>query len=170
MIKTNLILFFCISIFFSCNGEKEVEQEYLRWVGDIEFDPSLDDPVFHLCGKEDAVLQYFNFGDTDKYEDERIAIYTYFEEHYQPVSINESGWIRVRFIVNCHWQTGRFRIIESDENYNERQFDTSISNQILELTKNLKGWIGYEDEEKGLDYYQYLIFKIENGSIAEILP
>lgn len=155
---------------FSCNTQKDTQHEYLRWIGDIPADLNLDDADFELCGNEDAVLQYFNFGDSEKYEGERIAIKAYFEEHYQPIANDESGWIRVRFIVNCHWQTGRFRIIESDENYDERPFDKSISNQIIELTKNLKGWIGYEDEEKGLDYYQYLIFKIENGSIAEILP
>ncbi|MCH7408637.1 hypothetical protein MM239_04465 [Belliella sp. DSM 111904] len=165
-----MLLMLIVFGLFSCNAKTEFKPEYLRHIGDIVTDSSLDDADFELCGEEDAVLQYFNFGDSDKYEGERIAIYDYFQEHYQPVSIDESGWIRVRFIVNCHWQTGRFRMIESDENYNERPFDKAISNQILELTKSLKGWIGYENEERGLDYYQYLVFKIKNGSIVEMLP
>ena len=62
-----------------------------------------------------------------------------------------------------------------DENYQEKVFDQSITNQLLEITKNLKGWIpknftSKTNEVFSYDYYQYLIFKMKDGQISEILP
>ncbi|MFD2036593.1 hypothetical protein ACFSKL_17445 [Belliella marina] len=168
--KINLILLFCISILFSCNVEKEKEPAYLRYIGDIEFDPEIDDPDFKLCYYESSVFQYFSFSSLETFVGEKEAIDDYFKENYKPVDINESGWIRIRFIVNCNGETGRFRMIESDEDYKERPFNTKISSQLMALTKSLEGWQGFENEEHSLDYYQYLVFKINNGAIEQILP
>jgi hypothetical protein len=57
-----------------------------------------------------------------------------------------------------------------DENYNEKVFAKSITEQLMRITKNLIGWQGKKYNEKEIDYYQYLIFKIENGQLKEILP
>ena len=57
-----------------------------------------------------------------------------------------------------------------NENYEEKVFDKSITDKLLSIAKNLKGWKGKRIREKEIDYYQYLIFKIENGQLKEILP
>jgi hypothetical protein len=57
-----------------------------------------------------------------------------------------------------------------DNQYKEKQFDPRITNQLLEITKNLSGWKIKEYHGSEIDYYQYLIFKIEKGEIIEILP
>jgi hypothetical protein len=57
-----------------------------------------------------------------------------------------------------------------NENYEEKVFDKSITEQLMSISKYLKGWKGKKYREKEIDYYQYLIFKIENGQLKEILP
>ena len=78
--------------------------------------------------------------------------------------------IRIRFIVNCYGNTGRFRIIGSDENYNEMEFDSRITNQLLKITRALDEWGIKSDGHKSIDYYQFLIFRINNGQLIEIMP
>ncbi|MGL4629975.1 MAG: hypothetical protein ACRCVT_02120 [Leadbetterella sp.] len=79
--------------------------------------------------------------------------------------------IRIRFIVNYKGQTDRFRLIAMDENYKEKVFASSITEQLVKITKSLKGWgLMKYDSTHTFDYYQYLIFKMENGQIKEILP
>ncbi|NOT37972.1 MAG: hypothetical protein HOP11_11390 [Saprospiraceae bacterium] len=164
------IIIFAFASLLSCSVNKKPEQKYLRWVGDIEHDSSVDGNDFKLCNTENDVRQYFNMYKGLQIEGEKKMILKHFIENYQPVKTKESGWIRVRFIVNCKGETGRFRMIESDENYQERTFDSKISKQIFQLTKSLQGWKPQKDDGKSVDYYQYLVFKISNGNIEKIMP
>lgn len=149
---------------------KRQKQPYPRWVGDISHDPNIDEENFKLCHGDDHIYQYFNMQRGLQFEGEKIAVERYFLKNYQPVKTNQSGWIRVRFIVNCKGETGRFRMLESDENYKERPFDKKISKQLVTLSKALKGWKIQTKDDEPIDYYQYLIFKIKNGEIEKVMP
>jgi hypothetical protein len=188
MLIKNSITIFLLAFTLSCHSEKESstdsgnntiasakessrESKYLRWVDDIEFDPVVDDDGFKVCYGDNRIIQYFNNSRGVEYEREKIAIDKAFQEHYDvSKAAKESGLIRIRFIVNCQGETGRFRVLSMDEEYNEKQFDASITEQLLEITKSLEGWKPKVDRGRQVDYYQYLIFKIRNGEIVKILP
>ena len=70
--------------------------------------------------------------------------------------------------MNCKGETDRFRILEMDENYKEKKFNEKITNQLLQISKNLKGWNPKVIQNHNVDYYQYLIFKIQDGNLIEI--
>lgn len=106
-----------------------------------------------------------------QYRGEKLAIIETFKAKYKPVGINnETGLVRIRFIVNCKGETGRYRTIGMNTLYQKKEFDSRIIDQLLNITKNLSGWKVFSDNSKSYDYYQYLIFKIEDGNIKEILP
>lgn len=168
--KYRYLVFYFLTIIFSCSIEKKTEQKYLRWVGDIEGDKNEEKNGFNVCYGDENIRQYFNMGEDLQFEGEKSNLVNYFVNHYKPVVINQSGWIRVRFIVNCHGESGRFRMIESDEDYKERPFDNRISKQLFELTKSLRGWKVLKFKDEPVDYYQYIIFKINNGNIEKIMP
>ena len=67
-------------------------------------------------------------------------------------------------------QTDRFRILQIDHNYQEKEFPKALTEQLLTLTKALDRWVPGEKNGKKYDTYYYLNFKIVNGKIAEILP
>jgi len=168
---THIIKIICIAL---CLGGCKTEpprikdgKSYPRMVGDIEHDPKLDSNDFKLCyGDERAYVGYGL-----EYEGEKPALIKKFEENYKPINIKgETGLLRIRFIVNCKGETGRFRLIGMDQNYQEKTFDNKLTDQILSITKSLKGWKSKKDNGSKFDYYQYLIFKIEDGLIKEILP
>ncbi|WP_340153716.1 hypothetical protein [uncultured Marivirga sp.] len=167
--------FLCLSIgMFSCNEIKDIEKEpYLRWVGDIQFDEEIDNPDFKLCYTDNNVRQYFNFSKGVQYKGEKPAIDKYFLENYKPTESKQIGFLRIRFIVNCKGETGRFRLKGMGQDYQPMAFDKSITDQILSLSKKMDGWLPIEMEEMNntpWDYYQYLIFKIDGGNIIEIMP
>jgi hypothetical protein len=150
--------------------------KYPASTGDIDFDPNLDKKDFQLCGNGYG-YQYFNDEKGIMYEGEKKAIEIEFKEKYQSKNVKkENGSIRIRFLVNCKGQTDRFRIIGMDNNFQEKTFDTSITDQLVSISKSLKGWKYKEfyshanKQYVPYDYYQYLIFKINDGQITEILP
>ena len=172
MNKIISILFLTLFL-FSCKTEKQTQKtkKYLRWVGDIEKDTLTDNPNFKVCNGDDQILQYFNLGEGPVYNGEKSTIINTFKSNYKPITDkDQNGLIRIRFVVNCEGNADRFRILQSDYNYREIQFDKKIVTQLTNIAIGIENWqILYRDEVP-VDYYMYLIFKITNGEITEILP
>ena len=144
----------------------------MRFVGDIESDVLLDDSNFTTCLEDGPVMQYFNTGEGFRYKGERPALVNAIKELYKPTGnlLKQTGYIRIRFIINCRGEAGRFRVLTSDENFKATNFDTSITKQLVDIVSNLDGWQKMMKNESALDYYMYIIVKLENGIIKEILP
>jgi|SRR6478609_10982791 len=147
------------------------QSKYPDHVGDIAFDAKFDDPTFKICSEHSVHHQYYNFGKGVQYKGEKPAIEKHFKEVYSNKMQGETGYITIRFVVNCDGKTGRFRVQEMNNNYESKIFNKSLVARLLTLTKQLNGWIiGIDSNNKKVDYYQYLTFKIENGKLLEILP
>lgn len=142
---------------------------YAENVGDITFDKNLDDPNFKVCN-EKQVPQYYNFGKGLQYNGEKPKIIEHFKSFKELNGSGDTGFITIRFIVNCEGKTGRFRVQEMDNNYNSKSFHKEIRDQLLTLTESLEGWIIGSDQGHVFDYYQYLTFKIHDGKLIEIMP
>ena len=169
------LLFFSFLLFLLCScktePQKDSENEYLRWVGDIELNETTDKPDFRICNGEEQILQYFNLGAGPLYPEEKSTLLETFESKYEPVETNnQNGFIRIRFVVNCEGKADRFRILQADKDYNEIEFDERITDQLLEILKGIGSWKVMYRQEVPVDYYSYLIFKMNDGRITEILP
>lgn len=159
-----------LPLFSFSQEENKTNSAYPNMVGDIEYNKEIDKENFKLCF-EKHIFQYFNNSGGVEYVGEKLAIEKEFFSKYKSENLKgETGLIRIRFVVNCKGETDRFRLISMDENYSEKIFPKSITEQLLTISKNLNGWKVKKYKETEIDYYQYLIFKIENGQLKEILP
>ena len=143
-------------------------------VGDIDFDPMTDNSDFKICGPR--IFQYYNFEKGNFSLDKRI-IRQHFVDKFKGIENgdDQNGAIIIRFIVNCEGETDRFRIFQIDTEMKETQFNEALTDQLLTLTRELKGWKPGEfqkirDREGKFAFYQYLTFKIRSGEIVDILP
>ena len=161
-------ILFLLPILFSCQSEKAVNV-YPNQVGDIELDEKLDDSNFKKCFVDPFSFQYYNF-DGFQYKGEKLEIEKKLEKSNLISDKNSTGYITIRFVVNCEGKTGMFRVQQMDENYKEKVFDKKFINQLLDFTKSLDGWIPQEYLGIKINYYQYLTFKIKDGKVSEILP
>lgn len=162
-----LILVILFLSFNLCGQVKK--KEFLRNVGDIEFDESKDDPNFKVCNDQKC-FQYFNSPNGYPYKGEKIAVESFVKTSVETSPTNENGYITVRFIVNCEGKSGRFRIEEMSFDLEKKKFSKELVDKLLKATKELDGWIIASNGSVNFDYYQYLTFKIENGIIVEVLP
>jgi hypothetical protein len=137
--------------------------------GDIAFNAALDDSTFVICNPQ-LVFQYYNTG--SYYKQHKREIEHYFKNRYQPTAqtAGETGYLTIRFIINCSGKTGRFRMVELDASYQPCTFDAGISSQLLKLTKELQGWQPAVYKETIYDSYQYITFKLIKGTIECVLP
>ena len=137
--------------------------------GDLAFDAALDDAGFTVCNPQ-VVFQYYN---TESwYKQHKRAIEQYFKNKYQPTAQtdDQTGYITIRFIINCSGKTGRFRMHELDKNYQPHHFHPGISSRLMQLTKELQGWQPAAYKNKIYDSYQYITFKLKKGVIECVLP
>ena len=167
-LKTNwlAIIYFAT---LSCSETKSPNQ-YFGDLGEIPFDAKLDNENFKVC-HEDITFP-FNYGGVGLiYKGEKRELvktirdrFTYSEKK------GETGFITIRFLINCEGKTGRFRIAEMGIDLKSKKFDANLTNHILDITKSLNGWQAFERNNKTWDYQQYLTFKFEDGVLKEILP
>lgn len=172
--KNILYALYLSLLLWSCKTTQQVVQSdtsNLRWVGDIQANAKLDDPDFKTCHGNESIYQYFNFSDEPSYVGEKPALMAQYKTNYRLVKgKNQHGFIRIRFVVNCNGKAGRFRALQSDAHYQTIEFDKKIVKQLLDITKQIENWeVVYKNNEP-VDYYQYLIFKINDGELTEILP
>jgi len=171
----NKYLFLIMIILYSCNSDKSktdsnLEVIYPNTVGDIEFNEKTDNPNFQLCREYQYSPQYYWLG--FEYEGEMWSIKENLKKSYKSKGIEgQTGFITIRFIVNCKGKSGRFRLYSTDQKLEEFTFTKEISDQLLKIVKELSGWkAGEIPSGENIDYYQYLTFKIVNGQIKEITP
>ena len=136
-----------------------------KQVGDIPFDLSIDNSEFVVCD-EDQIDQYYFAG--TYYEGGKRAIKKELREHITHLDFEKSGIITFRFVVNCTNQIGRFRTKMVTTDLKETSFNSSNIKQIQESIKNLKDWHAGKWNNKALDTYYVLNFKIQNGKITDI--
>jgi hypothetical protein len=163
------LLLSCLNL--SCGQSTErLQTNYPDNVGDIPFDKDLDDRSFKVCN-ESRTFQYYNSPKGFPFEGEKIKLTEIFEDAFRYKRFkNESGYVTIRFIVNCEGLTGRFRIQEMGSQFRQTKFDKNLLDALLQTTRNLKGWVIASNGVDNFDYYQYLTFKIEKGELIEILP
>jgi hypothetical protein len=154
---------------FSCKSETQNSILYGD-IGDIKYDNNLDSANFKLC-HEDLSLQFNYNGIGLIYQGEKTTLIRHFQEHFKSKIIEgETGFITIRFIINCQGKAGRYRLSEMGIDLKKRKFNEEIRQGILEATKSLNGWVPYTYKDNTYDYYQYLVFKIEDAQLIEILP
>lgn len=166
-----VLIFFSSFLLLSCENTVK-EERLIHWVGDISFSKNLDGKDFKLCISEDYIIQNSSIGTPLDIEGDKSGLINIFKTQYDSsVAKKESGLIRIRFIVNCNGETGRFRLLSGGLDFKEKPIDKSITDQLMRITKSLTGWKQKIDvQNQARDYYQYLIFKIVEGEIVSIRP
>lgn len=173
----NKIIYFSLILIcfgaISCQTklQENFQSEPLRHVGDILENPALDTANFQPC-EEHFAHQYYNFGNSIQYTGEKAAVIDFvYEEFESNPSIQDSGYVTIRFMVNCKGESGRFRVYQMDKDYQLISLNKSLVDQIVGIVMRLDEWkIGFRDNGDAYDYYQYLTFKIEEGQITDIMP
>ena len=136
-------------------------------VGNISPDPSIDDPEFRFCS-DTYVFQGYELRTKDNDKRKEINDYLLQEFRPDPSWHAETGFIVVRFGVNCLGLTGRHRISGIGPDLKPKHFSERLSQYLLKLVKQTR-WPEGSYKFMTVDYYQSVIFKIENGKLIAAL-
>jgi hypothetical protein len=83
-----------------------------------------------------------------------------------------SGYITLRFMVNCEGKTSFYKVMQTDEKYATTHFDKNLVNDLYAFVQTLDQWKKCKSRNgnEPINYKAYLSFKFKNGKIVNIIP
>nr|WP_297788779.1 hypothetical protein [uncultured Allomuricauda sp.] len=163
--KSKLNIWFLVSLFIAGILSLWLYIKLTHNVGDISYDSAIDSPEFKVCGKYRA-LQYYQSG--TYYQGGKKAIKQQLWSKVSADGLPPNGLLTVRFMVNCHGETGLFRAKMTDPDVKRMEVPQEITKQFGDLISELKGWVPRKIQGEPLDSYIQIVFKVENGKITDI--
>ncbi len=151
-----------------CNTQKaEKALQYPDQFGEIKFNADLDNPAFELCDASNIVHSRVSLN----YEGGRKRIEEICKEKVNgrenPYAF--SGYILVRFLVNCKGQSDRFRIETLDDGFEKKACPDALILRVEKAVRSLDAWTITKPENEGKDHSKYLNFKMINGRVDAII-
>ena len=138
-------------------------------VGDIAFDARRDRRAFLLCDST-HIYQYYQV--SSFFPVGHQARRAYFQQHYHPVASAPAatGYVVIRFVLNCQGETDRFRVSTLGLDFKARPFPPTLVAQLLRLTRELRTWQPARRNGVAVDTYLYLNFILQNGQLRNVSP
>lgn len=93
----------------------------------------------------------------------------FIQENYSKNSFTDNGFLNFRFLIDCNGELGDVEINQLDTNLEITMLNKDLVNELSKLTLKKENWNSLETREVR-DLYMYIIYKIENGQVVEILP
>ena len=90
-------------------------------------------------------------------------------ENFNDNQFKDSGLLNLRFLINCHGEIGDVEVNELNFDFERIDLDDALVHHLKELSFRKEHW-NYTIREEPSDYYMYLIYRLENGKVVEILP
>ena len=133
-------------------------------------------PEMQMCGDSTngfQTVQYYQFkGKNTKSSQQILSEWrTFFKKS---PDFKESGFLTIRFILNCNGEPRVHRFYEMDLDYQKKTFSDTLKAQVWAFVQQLggfqKGIYTYQNKKYDVNYYYYFIFKIRDGEFETIAP
>ncbi|NQY28470.1 MAG: hypothetical protein HRT69_03255 [Flavobacteriaceae bacterium] len=145
------------------------KNKYPHYIGYINPTTSVLNDGFTLCDDEKIFGKHhgspeFSFKTNKKNFRESVLASYNFSKY------SDSGYLNFRFLVNCEGKAGRFEINELNLDLEKVDLNDDMVEELLTLTSDEKHWNIFYTKELPRNYYMYILYRIEDGKITEILP
>lgn len=131
---------------------------------------------FKLCDSTNWGTYFAKQYDQERYKVEsKLIKEVILKEFTYPRDTNVTGYITIRYFIDCHGKSGKFSVLQVDESYKKTTFNPQVVESILNIVKrlnihNLRKNFRKGKENELMDYFSFFSFKFKRGEIETILP
>lgn len=133
-------------------------------------------PEMQMCGDTlngFPTVQYYEIN--GKNTKSSLQIMNEWRQFFQkPHNFSESGFLTIRFILDCEGKPRLHRFFEMGLDYQRKSFSAALKVQVWDFVQQLEGFpkgvYTYNNQALNVNYYAYFIFKIRNGEFESIAP
>lgn len=154
-------------LYYQYEGKYEVNREaYQHDAGYIELQNARFVEGFNLC-ENGRLVGYYSSAAPEIYKGSKYTFRQYIVGNFTITSAI-SGYLDLRFHINCRGEVGNVEVNELDSDLRPAKLGDRLVEQLVKLSIRNENW---QIKSSSTDnYYMYLIYKIENGAVSEILP
>ncbi len=156
--------------YYQIEGKYVVDKErYTHYIGYLPY--TVTSSEFKICDEE-RIVGWFASAATyvTIYRGGKTQFKKFIRKNYKKVNETDNGFLNLRFIINCEGEVGRMEVNELDDNYEKTKLSPEFVQQMIALSSRNSNWAVPKFDSEKRDSYMYLIYKIKNGEITEILP
>lgn len=138
-------------------------------VGEIKYDKTIDKSTFDICN-DSRIFQYYSVNTSYKGGRKQLRKDLLSILNEPKVNLGSaSGYITIRFVVNCNGDTGRYRIYSTNLDYKKVVFEKVELEKFKKAISQLKTWNpGRIRNNVAVDSYYNVNFKIYKGFIQDV--
>ncbi len=93
----------------------------------------------------------------------------FIQNNYSNNNFTDNGYLNFRFLIDCNGELGDVETNQLNTNLEITTLNENLVGRLSKLTLRKENWNSLETREVR-DFYMYIIYKIENGQVVEILP
>ncbi len=162
-------LMICFLVMLFCSCDYYIINDYKDHIGVVK-ESEYETGDFSPCFPE-KIFPYYYGRETAGFKEGKDSLRQYIRMGYNNQGIeNGSGYITIRFIINCKGQAGLYELRQVGLDFKPKKFNPAIVEQIEELVMGIDAWQAIEFYGDRYDSFYHLSFKIRDGEIEEILP
>ena len=133
----------------------------------IPFDPEYDEVNYEICDSARINsgrnrIQYK--GGSEKLSADILSNYVIKEEYK-----NFTGFIIIRFLVNCHGLSGRYRAQALHLDFSHSTAPSDLLENVVDIVSGLQQWTRRPGDDPTNEYSKFINLKFENGEIQNVL-
>ncbi|WKN46162.1 hypothetical protein [Tunicatimonas pelagia] len=143
-----------------------------KHVGYINPEEAIDQPTdFAICNSPESIVQYYHSSPDGSYaEGKRVMLNIIYSELDSSLLFDESGYLTFRFVVNCEGKAGWFITEQADLDFGKKEFNSQTIAHLYNIVYNLRTWSPSVIDGETRDTYFYLIFRLKDGKLVDVLP
>jgi len=142
---------------------------FKNYIGYIDQSKALLNDTYQLCNDGDIAYTY-NGASLKGYKGSKKQFRDNLNIAFNTNNYTDSGYLNFRFLVNCEGNAGWFEIIEMDLDLKEKPLNPKMVDELFKFTSKPSHWDVISYDNKPLNYYMYISYRIENGKVTEIIP
>lgn len=152
-------------LLISCDTSSNQQKQYLKDIGDTVFNTQTDNPNFKFCDSSNILHKraYVKYTGGHRQFDNDFSIKYKTKAQYN----NFSGYIIIRFAVNCKDQIGRVRWEVLSPDFKPTSAPQVLEDDVIRIFKSLTHWKHPIYRGDSYDGYTYTIIKLENGTFIK---
>ncbi len=143
--------------------------KYQHEIGFISSDESVSPALFKVCDSL-KVFQYYNSFPNGGYKFSKRKLRKAIEKIVVDATPAD-GYTVSRFVISCQGRAGRLTVSQYDLNLREVKPDNQFARQITDiLLSDTLTWQPVKIQGTPMDTYMYVMVKINDGKLQDILP
>lgn len=153
---------------FTSSQSSYFNQPHIGHIGYLDSNYPDATEGFKRCNDE-LPIGFFHSAAPAIYKDGKRTFRNHILSNFLSDSYNDNGFLNLRFLINCKGEIGDIEVNELNTNYQVSPLNPKLVKELSSLTFRKENWNVITSMDSR-DTYMYIIYKIENGEVTEILP